>query len=61
MRRDNGDPAGDALVHAIRTGDLGSSQELLTIHPGLASARSALQGRDNVRPFEPARWPGVSG
>jgi hypothetical protein len=55
MTRDNGDPAGNALVRAIRTGDLSSSQPLLTTHPGLASARSAPQGRDNVRPFEPAR------
>ena len=30
MTRDNGDPAGAALAHAIRTGDLSSSQQLLT-------------------------------
>ena len=30
MTRDNGDPPADALVHTIRTGDLSSSQQLLT-------------------------------
>ena len=55
MTRDNGDPAGNALVHAIRTGDLSSLQQPFTTHPGVASAPIGADGRDNVRPFEPAR------
>jgi len=55
MTRDNGDPAGAALVHAIRTGDLSSLQQPFTTHPGVASAPIGADGRDNVRPFEPAR------
>ena len=44
MTRDNGDPAGAALVHAIRTGDLSSLQQRLITHPGLASALISAAG-----------------
>ena len=44
MTRDNGDLAGDALVHAIRTGDLSSLQQLLATHSGLAGAPIGAAG-----------------
>ena len=44
MTRDNGDPVGATLVHAIRAGDPGSSQQLLTTHPGRASAPIGAAG-----------------
>ena len=44
MARHNGDPVGAALVHEISSGDLSSSQQLLTTHPGRASAPIGAAG-----------------
>ncbi len=56
MTVDNGDPA-VALIHAIRSGDLGTLQRLLDRHPGLTAARiGAAEGRT---PLHVATdWPG---
>jgi hypothetical protein len=52
----NGDPA-VALIHAIRSGDLGSLHRLLEGHPGLAAARIGAAG--GRTPLHVATdWPG---